>query len=164
MIVRLRRGRRPGATVVETAVVISLALFLILSVYEYGRLIMMQQLMENSAREAARFAVANTATAATSDVTAQAQTFMCGLDGQLQNFTVSVSGVALQTGPVHTQGTTFTDWTQAGPTDGIVVTVSGTYTPELPTIQFLTTKIPGLGIPTNTITLSATSVMYSEGN
>jgi Flp pilus assembly protein TadG len=165
MIVRLRRDRRRnGATLVETAIVLSFALFLIFSVYEYGRLVMMQQLVENSSREAARFAVANTATATTADVLAQAQTYMCGLDGQLQNFNVSVSGVALQTGPVYTQGTTFSDWTQASPTDGVVVTVSGTYAPNLPTIQFLASKIPGMNFQTNTITLSATSVMYSEGN
>ena len=89
---------------------------------------------------------------------------MCNLNGQLQNFTVSVSGVALQTGPVYTQGTTFTDWTQASPTDGIVVTVSGTYTPNLPTILFLSKMIPGMQFQTNSITLTSTAVMYSEGN
>ena len=51
--------------------VLSFALFLLFNVYEYGRLVMMQQLVENSAREAARFAIANTSTATSADVTAQ---------------------------------------------------------------------------------------------
>lgn len=165
MIVRpFRVRRRSGATLVETAIVLSFALFLLFNVYEYGRLVMMQQLVENSAREAARYAVVNTATGTTANVTAQAQNYMCNLNGQLQNFTVSVSGVALQTGPVYTQGTTFSDWTQAGPTDGIVVTVSGSYTPNLPTILFLSKMIPGMQFQSNSITLTSTAVMYSEGN
>jgi len=162
---RLRTKSRRGVTLVETAMVLSVALFLLFSVYEWGRYIMMQQLVENAAREGARYAVVNTATATTAQVQAQATTYLCGLDSQVQNFQVSVSGVALQTGPVYTQGQTFADWTQASPTDGIIVTVSGTYTPDRPTLQFLPqVLVPGFQGRSNGVTLTATSVMYSEGN
>jgi Flp pilus assembly protein TadG len=145
--------------------VLSIALFLLFSVYEYGRYIMMQQLLENAAREGARFAVAHTADKTTADIQNQATTFMVGLDPQLKNFKVSVSGVALRNGPVYTRGTTFSDWTQASRTDGIVVTVSDDYEPDLPTLQYLPNHlVPDLKILPDVIHLSSTSVMYSEGN
>jgi Flp pilus assembly protein TadG len=160
-----RRAGRRGATLVETAMVLSVALFLLFSVYEWGRYVMMQQLVENAAREGARFAAAHTADMTTADVQNQVTTYMCGLDGQLSGFSVSVTGVALRTGPVYTAGTTFTDWTQASPTDGVVVTITGTYAPQLPSLQYLPgVLLPDYGWSTNSVTLQAQSVMYSEGN
>jgi Flp pilus assembly protein TadG len=160
-----RRAGRGGTTLVETAVVLSVAIFLLFSVYEYGRYVMMQQLMENAAREGARFAIAHTGDMTTADVQAQVTTYMCGLDGQLSGYTVSVTGVALRTGPVYTAGTTFSDWTQASPTDGVVVTITGGYTPQLPSLQYLPGVLIGdLKIAPDTVTLRAQSVMYSEGN
>jgi Flp pilus assembly protein TadG len=162
---RSGQGRRRGVAIVETAMVLSVALLLLFSVYEYGRYVMLQQMMENASREGARFAAAHTADMTTADVQNQVNSYMFGLTGQLQNYQVSVSGVALRTGPVYAQGTTFSDWTQASPTDGIVVTVSGDYTPDLPTLQFLPTAlIPGLEILPSTVHLQSTSIMYSEGN
>lgn len=165
LVARPRGQRRRGATVVETAMVLAIALFLLFSVYEYGRYIMMQQLLENASREGARFAAAHTADRTTADVQNQATTFMVGLDPQLQHFQVSVTGVALRNGPVYTRGTTFSDWTKASPTDGIVVTVSGDYKPDLPALQYLPNHlVPDLRILPDVIHLQSTSVMYSEGN
>ena len=45
-----RRASRGGTTLVETAMVLSIALFLLFSVYEYGRYVMMMQLLENASR------------------------------------------------------------------------------------------------------------------
>ena len=164
-IAQPRGAGRRGTTLVETAMVLSIALFLLFSVYEYGRYVMMMQLLENASREGARFAAAHTADKTTQDVQNQVTTYLVGLDGQLANYQVSVSGVALQTGPVYTQGTTFSDWTQASPTDGIVVTVQGDYTPNLPTLQYLPNHlVPDLKILPDVITIKSTSVMYSEGN
>ena len=53
---------RRGATVVETAFVLLIALTLTLAIYDYGRYFMMSQLVNNAAREGARQAVANTNT------------------------------------------------------------------------------------------------------
>ena len=53
---------RRGATVVETAFVLMIALTLTLAIYDYGRYFMLSQLVNNAAREGARQAVANTNT------------------------------------------------------------------------------------------------------
>ncbi|MCX7700921.1 MAG: pilus assembly protein, partial [Gemmataceae bacterium] len=53
------RSRR-GATLVETALVISIFLMFLFGIFEYGRFVMTRQLMENAAREGARWAIANT--------------------------------------------------------------------------------------------------------
>ena len=53
---RTRQVRR-GLTIVETAVVISLVLLLIFGTYEYGRFVMVRQVIHNAAREGARLAV-----------------------------------------------------------------------------------------------------------
>ena len=47
----LRLGRRPGATVPETALVIGIFLTLLLSIFEYGRFVMVRHLVDNAARE-----------------------------------------------------------------------------------------------------------------
>src|SRR5438045_2938233 len=65
---RLRPTTRPGATLVETAVVISVTLLILFGIFEYCRFVMTKQLMENAAREGARFAVANTYSATTASV------------------------------------------------------------------------------------------------
>jgi Flp pilus assembly protein TadG len=161
----VRRTGRRGVTLVETALVLSIALFLLFSVYEYGRYVMMQQLMENAAREGARYAVVHTADKTTADVQNQVTTYLCGLQGQIQNYQVSVTGLALQTGPVYTQGTPFSNWTQASPTDGVVVTITGQYTPQLPSLQMLPNVVlPVFGFSSYSVTLQTQAVMYSEGN
>src|SRR5262249_25661101 len=143
----------------------SVALFLLFSVYEYGRYVMMKQLMENAAREGARFAAAHTADMTTAEVQNQVATYMCGLDGQLSGHSVSVTGLALRDGPVYTAGTTFSDWTQASPTDGVVVTITGTYAPQLPSLQYVAGRLLGdLQMPAGSVNLQVQSVMYSEGN
>src|SRR5438067_5589374 len=60
MLPTARQNRRPGAHLVEFAVV-SIFFFLILfGILEYGRLVMIINLMDNAAREGARYAVVNT--------------------------------------------------------------------------------------------------------
>jgi Flp pilus assembly protein TadG len=49
-----RTPHRRAATIVEMALVISLVLPLMFAVFEYGRIIMLKQLMDNAAREGAR--------------------------------------------------------------------------------------------------------------
>jgi Flp pilus assembly protein TadG len=57
---RKRIDRRPAATLVETAMVISIFLMVLFGIFEYGRFVMTRGLMENAAREGARWAVAHT--------------------------------------------------------------------------------------------------------
>jgi Flp pilus assembly protein TadG len=58
---RIQQARkRRGAAVVETAVVLNVLLLMVLGIFEYGRLVMIRQLMLNAAREGARMAVVGT--------------------------------------------------------------------------------------------------------
>ena len=64
------RTRRNGATLVETAVVISIALLFMFAIFEYGRYVMFRQIIENAAREGVRQAVVNTSSQTAADVQA----------------------------------------------------------------------------------------------
>src|SRR4051794_15503661 len=82
---RQARRSRSGRTAVEAAIVINVLVVLLMGVFEYGRLMMIRQLMDNAAREGARYAVVNTSS--TSGVTtAQIQSTVTGyLAGQTVN-------------------------------------------------------------------------------
>src|SRR5262245_6075714 len=137
---------RAGATLVETGIVIGAALLLILAVFEYGRFVMVCQVVENAAREGAREASAATSSATTADIQA---TVNRRLDGQpLQNLTIDVYRADPAT------GANTGDWTTATFGEGIAVKVDGTYAPMLPTFGFLPTAVP----------IRATSLMGSEAN
>jgi len=60
IIRRAGQSRRRGATAVETAVVISIALLFIFGIIEYGRFIFFLQVADNAVREAARYAAVHT--------------------------------------------------------------------------------------------------------
>lgn len=51
------RRRRTGGVIVEMAVVSAICLAFMFAIFEYGRVVMMQQIMENAARAGARAAV-----------------------------------------------------------------------------------------------------------
>ena len=63
-----RRLRRRGAAVVEAAIVLPLCILLLLSIFDFARLVMMEHLLHNAARSGARLAVTNTNSLATSDI------------------------------------------------------------------------------------------------
>ena len=84
------RQPRPGAALLETALVLNVLILGVLGVFEYGRLVMLRQLMQNAAREGARLAVVGTASNP-EVTTAQIQnTVISYLAGQ------SISGVTVQ--------------------------------------------------------------------
>jgi Flp pilus assembly protein TadG len=150
------RSLRRAATLVEIVVIISVALLFLFGLFEYGRFFMAKHLLENSAREGARFAVAHTADSS-SDVQGDVTNFLCGLDAKLQNCTITVTGVKLRNTdgtPTTAQGSALANWYDASPTDGVKVSITGTYQPVLPSFLGLSSSIP----------LTATAVMYSEGN
>ncbi len=70
----LRRAPRRGAAALEFAVVAPLLFMLILGLIEFGRLMMVQEVLTNGAREGARQAVLPHATQ--SDVTTTVQNYM----------------------------------------------------------------------------------------
>ena len=120
---KLRSARRPGAAAVETALVMVPLLMFVFGVFEYGRLLMVWNVLNNAAREGCRYALANnTVRPISTDVTTQVTNRMAGLNtSAFSGFTVTVSGT-------HS-GTTYTgnnvNNLVAG--DLITVTVTGTY-------------------------------------
>jgi Flp pilus assembly protein TadG len=79
--------RRPGAAIVEFAVVVPVLVVLVFGMIEFSRLMMVEQILDNAAREGCRRAVMDNAT--TSDVTTTATNYLTnsGISGE----TVTVS-------------------------------------------------------------------------
>jgi Flp pilus assembly protein TadG len=143
MNVRRARSRcRRGAAAVETALVLILATSMIFGVFEYCRLIMDWNLLNNAAREGCRYAlVHNTAGTISTDVQTTVTNFMGGETASYTNFTVTVSGT-------HNGTNTTVNNLAAG--DLITVTVSGKY-------KFMNI-VPLVTMPSLTLTSAVTMV------
>jgi Flp pilus assembly protein TadG len=149
---RTARDVRTGATVVESAFVLSLALLFILGIFEYCRYLFVLQLAENAVREGARYAVVNTQTASTAQVQAVVDSYLAGQGVQLQNYDKTTSIQVFRADPAT--GSNLGAWTDASFGDGIGVVLTGTYRPALPSFLFMG----------NTISIQTESVMLSEAN
>jgi Flp pilus assembly protein TadG len=151
MILRTTPHRRKAASLVEAAFVLPIALLFIFGLVEYGRLVFLIQTAENAAREGARYAVARTADGTTqTDVQTCVTNAMAGRQSELAGFTIDVQNVDPNTGTVITGS----NWNDAPFGGAILVRVSGTYSPILP--SFL--RLPA------TVQVRATSMMSSEAN
>ena len=97
MVIRKHRvGRRKGAVALETALVMIPLISLIFGVFEFSRLLMHWNLLNNAAREGCRYAVVNnTDPTITADVQTTVTKFMAGQTTAFNNFTVTVSGTHL---------------------------------------------------------------------
>jgi Flp pilus assembly protein TadG len=142
-LARLKNQARRGASVVETALVLICTATLLFGIFEYGRLLMDWNLLNNAAREGCRYALANnTSATVNSDVQTIVTNVMGGETNSFNNFTVTVSGT-------HQGASTSVNDLAAG--DMITVTVTGTY-------RFLNI-IPLVSMPlSQTITSSVTMV------
>jgi Flp pilus assembly protein TadG len=151
-------------TVVETALVVTVCLLFVFGILEYGRLVMTRQILENAAREGARFAVVDTQDATTADVQNRVDQMLMGQGVHLTGYNKTTSIQVFKANPTTLQpldasNNVVANWTQAPFTNaafgqGIAVRVTGTYTPVLPSFLFMG----------KTITLQATCVMRSEAN
>ena len=144
MIIRRNLGsRRRGATAVETAMVLIPLMMMVLGIFEFSRMLMVWNLLNNAARTGVRYALANnTSPTIAADTKTQVTNRMAGQDTQaFSSFTVTVSGT-------HNGVSTPVNNLVAG--DLITVTVSGTY-------QFMNI-IPFLNMGTMTITSAPTMV------
>ena len=95
LIRKLHAGRRRGAVVVETAVIIGLVAMLVLGVFEYARLLMDWSLLNNAAREGCRYAlVNNTSSTINTDVQNIVNIYMAGETKNFigGNFSATTSG------------------------------------------------------------------------
>jgi Flp pilus assembly protein TadG len=148
-----RRARRGGA-VVEAALVLPVVLMFLFGILEYGRYVMMLQVLTNAAREGARYAQIHTQPVtvggttsgnATSDVTNVVNKALAGQ--QLSSQTVSIYAS-------DTQGNNLGTWTNTQAGQSVCVQISGNY----PVIITSFIKLP------ITIPVVARAVMRSESN
>jgi Flp pilus assembly protein TadG len=146
--------RRRGATAVETAAVISLALLFIFGIIEYARLLYFFQVADNAAREGARYAIVHTGDGTTTaQVQAAVKAAMAGQEVALTpgSFVVNVYNADPNTGAAIPN----TSWTEAPFAGAVAVEVNGTYSLVLPT--FLRFSGP-------TVAIKVRSLMMSEAN
>jgi Flp pilus assembly protein TadG len=147
MVVReLRARERRGVIAVETGAVLIFVLSFIFGVFEFSRLIMDWNLLNNAAREGCRYAIANnTSSTISTNVQTTVTNYMAGQTSSFSNFRVSVTGT-------HQGVSTPVNNLTAG--DLITVTVSGTY-------RFMNI-IPVSKLPTSFVITSAV-IMKCEG-
>jgi len=148
MVIRkLHGGRGRGAVLVETAVIIGLVLMLVFGVFEYARLFMDWNLLNNAAREGCRYALANnTSTTITTTVQSIVTTYMAGETKDFNNFTVTVTGTHLGVStPVN----------NLEPGDPLTVTVSGTY--------IFMNIVPFVHMPTSFVITSGVTMLCEGG-
>ncbi len=143
---KLRKRPRRGAVAVEAALVMVSVFSLVFGVFEFSRLFMDWNLLNNAAREGCRYAVVNnTDTTISTDVQTTVTKFMAGETTSFRNFTVTVTGT-------HQGVATPVNNLTAG--DLITVTVSGTY-------KFLDI-IPLVKMPTS-FNITSAVIMGCEG-
>jgi Flp pilus assembly protein TadG len=133
-VFRMCRKKRRGAAVVEFAVVAPVFITLVFGMIEYGRMVMVQQMLTNGSREGARVGVLDGTT--TSEVQSAVTTY-------LSNAGITGSTVTVTPNPPSSAG--------YGAPVTVTVTVPFSQVSWLPTPMFLSGK-----------TLTATSVMRRE--
>lgn len=173
MLKRIKQGRR-GATAVETAVVISIALLFVFGIVEYARYLFFLQVADNAVREAARYAAVHTGDGTAAGNLNDLPTFdtnpnysfvykapntsvrgvvnyqLGSLRNAITNYNVNVFNANPQTG--FSLGGSWNDAPFAG---GLVVELTGTYQFFLPT--FL--RLNGAALP-----VSIKAMTTSESN
>jgi len=138
-------NKRRAVTAVETAFILGLLFLIMLAIMEYGRYVMFRHVLENAARDGARYAVVHTNDANTAAVTGLVQS---KLTSQVHTPTIDLYWMNAST------GTNLGNWYDAPYGDAIMVHVRATYSPML----------PSFGILPNPMTIDAYHVMRSEAN
>ncbi len=150
-----RNSRREGKTIPEFAL-ICVAFFLFLfGILEYARFVYACNLLNNAAREGARFAVTHSASATTAKVQNYVDAYL-GSNGAsaITNYNKTTS-ISVYQASTTTGASNGNAWTSTGPGQPIGVTISGSYNFLLPA-HFLSLS--------QAVTISGTAVMYSEAN
>ena len=126
---RGHRARR-GVAVAETGIVLSVVFLLFLGAFEFGRFLMIRNLLVNAAREGSRQAAVSTTSLATSDIQATVTGYLVG-----QQF----SSLTIKVYPTDAGGNAITgsSWNNAALGAGIGVEVDASYQPLFPTFGIL---------------------------
>ena len=141
-----RTAARRGAVVVETAIVLPVCLLVLLGLFDFCRLLMVRQVINNAAREGARYATVGTASVDTAAVQTVVQNFLVGQLPSSATIQVYLADPAT--------GSNLGDWTTAQLGQAIAVQVKANYTPMLSKFSLLPASVP----------LTATAIMRSEAN
>ncbi len=119
MVISEIRGRHRGAVAVETALVMIAMTSMVFGIFEYSRLMMDWDLLNNAAREGCRYALANnTNLSINTNVQSTVTKYMGGRTGSFSSFNVAVTG---------THDGVSTAVNNLTPGDLITVRVTGTY-------------------------------------
>jgi Flp pilus assembly protein TadG len=94
-----RRSKRRGASAVEFAVVAPVFFLLVFGMIEYGRLVMVQQILTNAAREGARRAILQDATSSAVITTVRNYLTNASINGNNPNLTITVTPAPEQAQP-----------------------------------------------------------------
>ncbi|HZZ81843.1 MAG TPA: TadE/TadG family type IV pilus assembly protein [Gemmataceae bacterium] len=141
-------ARRTGATAVEMAFVALVFILFLFGIVEYCLIIYSQNIVENAAREGARYAVVRTTdTNLVADTQAYVQTLMCGLDTKYTGYSCNVYQ-ADSSGNDNGKGAINAQFGQY-----ICVDVQLTYTPITPVLLHL-----------SSFTIRSKCAMISEAN
>jgi Flp pilus assembly protein TadG len=143
-----RSDQRRGTTAVEMAAVCLIFFLFMFGILEYSLILYTYDVMQNAAREGARYAVVDGAdTNLVTDVQAYVKTLMMGRDTANSNYSCSVY-------LSDSSGNNIGSATSATFGQYIGVSISLTYTPIT----------PGLFLPSSAFTLQTKCFMTSEGN
>jgi Flp pilus assembly protein TadG len=138
--------RRRGAVAVEMAMILGVCLAFLLGLFDFGRIVFTQHLVQNAAREGARLAIAGTDRLTTQDIENCVINHLAGQT--LRNMNVAVYKADPAT------AANIGAWTDAGLGECIAVEITGEYVPAVPTFSRLSKSLP----------MTAKSLMYSEAN
>jgi Flp pilus assembly protein TadG len=150
-----RRSRqRRGASAVEFAFVSIVFFMFMMGVFEFARYLFTQQLLNNAAREGARYAVVNIDTATTTTVQNYVDSYLAGQGGNALLSYSSTSSITVFQADPTTGLDTGLNWQNSTWGSGIGVSISGTYQPI----------VPGLIKLTGSLSVKATCTMTVEAN
>jgi len=140
---RFHKTVRRGAAMVETAIVLSAFVVLTFGIFEYGRILMIRQLLQNAAREGGRQAMVGTSSKSTATIQTVVTNFLVG---------APATNVNIQVYATDSNGNNAGAWTGATFGNGIAVQVNADVQALLPT----------LGLLSNTLHLQVKSIVSSE--
>lgn len=180
----VRRPVRSGATLVETALVLSLLLLFLFGIFEYSRYLLVNQLLANAARDGARYASCNVDKQSNfvtvddptgvTNITSYVRQECKGADKWVSNFAVSVFPCdnSATTGsyadpPVIKPKASYNSWNEATFTDRIAVQITCKYQPVLPVVWLPQAGQSGFVVGfyggSNSVDLTITAATGSEG-
>jgi Flp pilus assembly protein TadG len=152
---------RRGAAMIEFAFAFPIVLFLFFAMMEYGRYFMIKDLLQNAAREGARYAAVTTSLPADEvdddQIIEWVNLWMVGQNNTLTGYDVTVFRT-------DNTGADLGDWKNAGYGQQIAVRIEGTHKAVLPVFPYLGQQLSLLRIISSEIDLDVRAVVVAESN